>query len=54
MPGEDGTGRLHFNHTVEGLTTDIWATRDVPLDHNIGSERTSIAAIVERLVDENA
>lgn len=54
IPGEDGTGELHINATEESIITDVWTTRDEPLDHNIGTEWKGINDIVTRLVGENA
>lgn len=53
IDGEDGRGEVHMNATPEGLITDIWTTRDEPLDHNIGTEAVMIDDIVSRLVGEN-
>jgi len=50
IDGEDGRGEVHINATHEGLITDIWTTRDEPLDHNIGTESVLIDDIVSRLV----
>lgn len=54
VDGEDGRGEVHINATHEGLITDIWTTRDEPLDHNIGTDSVSLDDIVSRLVDENS
>lgn len=53
IDGEDGCGEVHINATHEGLVTDIWTTRDEPLDHNIGTDSVLIEDIVSRLVAEN-
>jgi hypothetical protein len=53
IPGEDGTGELHFNATHEGLVTDIWTNREEPLDHNIGTSSQLVEDIVGDLVTEN-
>jgi hypothetical protein len=53
IDGEDGRGEVHINATHEGLITDIWTTRDEPLDHNIGTDSVLIEDIVSRLVEEN-
>lgn len=50
IDGEDGRGEVHFNATHEGLITDIWTTRDEPLDHNIGTDSFMLDDIVSRLV----
>lgn len=52
VDGEDGLGEVHVNATHEGLITDIWTTRDEPLDHNIGTDAVLIEDIVSRLVSE--
>lgn len=54
VPGEDERGELHVNATEEGLITDVWVTREEPLDHNIGTASQTTAEIVERLVEDNA
>lgn len=54
IPGEDANGELHINATEEGLIMDVWATRDEPLDHNIGTSSEMSAEIVERLVEDGA
>lgn len=53
IPGEDGTGELHLNATQEGFITDVWTTREEPLDHNIGTSFQLIDNMVSDLVDEN-
>lgn len=53
IPGEDGTGELHLNATHEGLITDVWTTREAPLDHNIGTSSETLDDIIGRLVDDN-
>lgn len=53
IDGEGGRGEVHVNATHEGLITDIWTTRDEPLDHNIGTDSVLIEDIVSRLVTEN-
>ena len=53
IAGEDGKGEVHINATHEGLITDIWTTREDPLDHNIGTDSIMIEDIVSRLVAEN-
>ena len=53
IDGKDGTGEVHLNCTHEGVITDIWATREEPLDHNIGTDCVLIDDIVSRLVNEN-
>lgn len=53
IDGEDGCGEVHFNATHEGIITDIWVTREEPLDHNIGTDAFLIDDIVARLVSEN-
>lgn len=53
IDGEDGRGELHLNVSNCRITTDIWTTREEPLDHNIGSDRVDIDDIVARLVSEN-
>lgn len=54
IPGEDQNGEMHLNVTHEGLIIDVWATRDEPLDHNIGTSSEMTTDIVSRLVDDNA
>lgn len=53
IDGEDGRGEVHVNATGEGLITDVWTTRDEPLDHNIGTDSLAIEDIVRRLVGAN-
>ena len=53
IDGEDGHGEVHINATHEGLITDIWTSRDEPLDHNIGTESLLMEDLVTRLVGEN-
>jgi len=53
IPGEDGCGELHVNLTHEGIITDVWATREYPLDHNIGTSSEMTDDIICRLVEEN-
>ena len=52
IPGEDGTGELHLNATHEGLISDLWTTREDPLDHNIGTSSQMIEDLVSDLVDD--
>jgi hypothetical protein len=52
IPGEDSAGELHANFTHEGLILDVWASRNEPLDHNIGTSSETVDEIVERLVRE--
>jgi len=54
VPGEDEPGELHFNATHEGLVTDVYVTRDEPLDHNIGTSSKLHEDTISDLVDENA
>lgn len=54
IDGEDGLGEVHINATHEGLITDIWTTREEPLDHNIGTDCVLIEDLVSRLVAESA
>lgn len=54
IPGEDGRGELHLNHTSEGLIADVWATREESLDHNIGTRCFELAALVEDMVESAA
>lgn len=54
VPGEDENGQLHLNATHEGLVTDVWVTRDEPLDHNIGTSSRLLDDLVADLVAENA
>lgn len=53
VPGEDGCGELHLNATQEGLIIDVWATRDTPLDHNIGTSSEMYDDVIDRLVVES-
>ncbi len=53
IDGEDGRGELHLNVSNESITTDIWTTREEPLDHNIGSDRERVEDIVARLINDN-
>lgn len=53
VPGEDETGELHVSATHEGVVTDVWVTRDEPLDHNIGTSSQLLDDLVSDLVDEN-
>lgn len=52
IPGEDGRGELHVNLTHEGVISDLWTTRDEPLDHNIGTRAEMLDDLVERLVGD--
>jgi len=52
IPGEDGTGEFHLNATHEGLISDLWTTRDEPLDHNIGTSAQMLDDLVSELVDD--
>lgn len=54
VPGEDAPGEVHYNHTGEGLITDVWVTRDTSLDHNIGTDCEQISDLVDRLVEEGS
>jgi hypothetical protein len=54
IPGEDNLGELHITATEEKLTTDVWATRLEPLDHNIGSSSETTDGLINRLVEDNA
>jgi hypothetical protein len=53
VDGEDRPGELSFKATREGLSTDVWVTREEPLDHNIGAEIVPIERIISRLVCGN-
>lgn len=53
IDGEDGAGEVHINATHEGLITDVWTTREEPLDHNIGTDSVLIDDLITRLVGEN-
>lgn len=52
VPGEDGPGEYHVNHTREGLIEDVWASRDEPFDYNIGSGSVTIDERVSQLVKD--
>lgn len=54
IDGENEAGEVQINCTHEGLITDIWSTREEPLDHNIGTESVPIDDIVTRLVEANS
>lgn len=54
IPGEDGSGELHLNFTHEGVISDLWTTRDEPLDHNIGTRSQELVDLVSALVENNA
>lgn len=49
---DERLGEVHINATHEGLITDIWTTREEPLDHNIGTDSVLIDDIVARLVED--
>lgn len=50
IPGEDSSGELHLNLTHEGVISDLWTTRDEPIDHNIGTSSEMLDDLVFRLV----
>lgn len=50
IDGEEGRGELHIHATPEGLITDLWTTRDDPLDHNIGTGSELITDMVTRVL----
>lgn len=52
IPGEDGRGELHINLSEEGIISDLWTTRDAPLDHNIGTSALNLDDLVHGLVDD--
>lgn len=53
VPGEDD-GQLHINLTNEGIISDIWVTRDEPLDHNLGTSSQMYDDMMEAMIEENA
>lgn len=53
VPGEDGRGELHLNCTHEGMISDVWVTREEPLDHNIGTASRQLEDILSGLVEDN-
>jgi len=53
IPGEDGRGELQVNLSHENIVTDVWTTREEPLDHNIGTSVEPISDLVARLVEAN-
>ena len=53
LDGEDGQGEVHFNHTHEGLITDVW----MPVEEeacNLGTSSEMIDDISSRLIAMNA
>lgn len=52
VPGEDSPGELHLNLTQEGVVSDLWASREEQLDHNLGTSSQLVEDLVERLVDD--
>lgn len=52
VPGEDEPGELHLNATSEGVITDLWVSREEPLDHNLGTSSALVDDLIERLVDD--
>jgi hypothetical protein len=54
VPGEDGLGELHLNLTAEGVVSDVWVTREEPLDHNIGTSSETFDEMIESMVEQAA
>lgn len=54
VPGEDGRGELHQTITTEGVISDVWVTREEPLDHNIGTRSELASDLIEELVEAGA
>lgn len=53
VPGEEEKGELHITLSKEGVTSDVWVSRDEPLDHNIGTKCDSLDNIIGDMVEEN-
>lgn len=51
VPGEADGGSLHVNLTHEGIVSDLWTTREEPLDHNVGTRAEMLDDLVSQLVD---
>lgn len=50
LDGEGGRGEIHFNHTHEGLITDVWTTTNEGEDYNIGTGAEDLDHIATRLI----
>jgi hypothetical protein len=51
IPGEDGSGELHLSFTGEGIITDLWVSREEPLDHNLGTMSQTYDELAEQLIE---
>lgn len=51
IPGEDGSGELHLHFTDEGMITDVWVSREEPLDHNLGTMSQTYDELAEQLIE---
>ena len=51
IPGEDGSGELHIHLTDEGIITDVWCSREEPLDHNLGTMSQTYNELAEQLIE---
>lgn len=51
IPGEDGSGELHLSLTDEGIITDLWVSREEPLDHNLGTMSQTYNELAEQLIE---
>jgi hypothetical protein len=54
LDGEDELGEVHINATSEGLITDIWASRETSLDHNIATRSIQLDDLVSEMIEEDA
>jgi hypothetical protein len=54
VPGEDDPGEVHIVHTHEGMVTDVWVTREDPLDHNIATHSVLLCDWMDDLIEESA
>ena len=52
VPGENEKGQVHITLSEEGIVSDVWMTRDEPLDHNIGTSSQTLDEAVESMVEE--
>lgn len=50
VDSEDEDGELDFNFTHEGMVTDLWVSREDPMDHNLATDSEMIEDIQHRLV----
>ena len=50
VEGEERPGELHLNVTEEGVISDLWVTRDAPLDCNRATASETTEEIVDRML----